>query len=57
MDAHLLDSTSPTWRSAIDEINTRLQAGRNPPLLPNQFLQVALPKLGGEVIWLRHGGQ
>jgi len=49
MEAHRLDPDSPTWSSAIDEINAQLQAGSNPTLLPNQFLQVVLPKLGGEI--------
>jgi len=50
MDAHLLDPTSSAWGSGIDQINQRLQAGANPTLLPNQFLQVVLPKLGGEIV-------
>lgn len=57
MDAYRLDPESSAWSAAIDEINTRLQAGKNPTLLPNQFLQVVLPKLGGEVVWLRQGDQ
>ena len=56
MDALRLDPHSPTWNAAIADINARLHAGNNPTLLPNQFLQVVLPKLGGEVIWLREGG-
>lgn len=57
MDAHLLDAASPTWSAAIDEINVRLQAGSNPTLLPNQFTQVVLPKLGGHVIWFSEAGE
>jgi predicted GNAT superfamily acetyltransferase len=57
MDAQLLDSTSPTWSATIDELNRRLHAGSNLTLLPNQFLQVVLPKLGGEVVWLREDDQ
>jgi predicted GNAT superfamily acetyltransferase len=57
MDAQLLDPASTNWNAAIDQINTRLQAGSNPTLLPNQFLQVVLPKLGGEALWLREGDQ
>jgi predicted GNAT superfamily acetyltransferase len=57
MDAYLLDSASPPWSAAIDEINTQLHAGNNPSLLPNQFLQVVLPKLGGKVLRLSEAGQ
>lgn len=57
MDAQLLDAASPGWSAAINEINARLNAGSNPTLLPNQFLQVVLPKLGGEVVWLRANEQ
>lgn len=57
MEAQLLDAASPTWSAAIAQTNGQLHAGSNPTLLPNQFLQVVLPKLGGEVLWLRHGGQ
>ena len=55
MDALRLDPTSPTWNAAVADINARLHAGTNPTLLPNQFLQVVLPKLGGEIVWLREG--
>jgi predicted GNAT superfamily acetyltransferase len=57
MDARLLDAASPSWNSTIDQINTQLQAGNNPTLLPNQFLQVVLPKLGGKVLRLSQAGQ
>jgi predicted GNAT superfamily acetyltransferase len=57
MEAYLLDAADPSWNGAIQEINNRLHAGNNPTLLPNQFLQVVLPKLGGEAVWLREGGQ
>ncbi|MCC6456751.1 MAG: hypothetical protein IT328_17485 [Caldilineaceae bacterium] len=57
MDAQLLDAVSPSWNSTIDQINTQLQAGSNPTLLPNQFLQVVLPKLGGKVLRLSEAGQ
>lgn len=57
MEAHLLDSHNATWNAAIDQINARLHAGSNPTLLPNQFLQIVLPKLGGEAVWLRDGKQ
>lgn len=57
MDALRLDPHSPTWNAAIADINARLHAGNNPTLLPNQFVQVVLPKLGGEIIWLREGSK
>lgn len=56
MDAYRLDPTQSTWHTAIAEINVRLYAGQNPTLLPNQFLQVVLPKLGGSAFWLREDG-
>lgn len=57
MDVHLLDSAGPTWNSTVDQINAQLQVGNNPTLLPNQFLQVVLPKLGGQIVRLSEFGQ
>jgi predicted GNAT superfamily acetyltransferase len=57
MDAQLLDPATSTWSAAIDAINQQLCLGENPTLLPNQFVKVVLPKLGGHIVSLRESGE
>jgi predicted GNAT superfamily acetyltransferase len=57
MIARLLDPHSAKWSAEIDRIGALLHAGQNPILFPYHFLQVVLPRLGGQIVWLEEGGR
>lgn len=45
----------PSWPSTVAALRTALDAPHNPLLLPDYFLEVVLPKLGGAVAGIKRG--
>lgn len=56
MNVRYLDSTAPSWAAQIENVRAHLGAPENPLLLPEHFLKVVLPKLGGQVVEVQHEG-
>jgi predicted GNAT superfamily acetyltransferase len=50
LSVNLIDPEHSDWSSAIQQIRCALGAPHNPLLLPDHFLKVVLPKLGGSAM-------
>ena len=54
-EIEVLDAKDPSWPEKIDELREELGAPNEPSLFPAHFLKATFPKIGGEVVILKHG--
>lgn len=54
MDVFLLDSQANSWGTTLDGVFASLGGNENPVLFPYHFLHATFPRIGGQVVQLRH---